>query len=354
MTETAPGHSTMLSGREPVHTEIISNNRGVPDVDVAADRLELDGRVAKRFMGTTLYDWMIARDSSVRVLSVSRKDRGAILPVGRAKGDVYWFVDGRFTTSRYYRDTLPTWVRSFDDSIHLERLAEQELGSPAAGESVSRARFRLRRERRPGLHLPARAADADGLKSKLEKYPWMDSVTLAFALDGVRTLKLGRRGSVAAGAMPDLLSISLSTTDAIGHAYGPDSREIHDQVLRVDRWLGAFFDALQREVGTDRIAMVLTADHGIAPLPELAAMKTGRGGRISLGDIADLDAAHARGALSHGLRHRVRHRVVLRRRAVAQGARHQRRLAVECDHGRREGASRRAHRIHAKNARRVQ
>ena len=128
--------------------------------------------------------------------------------------------------------------------------------------------------------------DKDALRSRLEKYPWMDSVTLAFALDGVHTMHLGRRGDMGADAMPDLLSISLSTTDAIGHAFGPDSREIHDQVLRVDRWLGVFLDDLQREVGNRRIVMVLTGDHGIAPLPEYAIAKTGRGGRVSLDDIA--------------------------------------------------------------------
>lgn len=286
MTETAPGHATMLSGREPVHTEIISNNRGVPDIASPLIGSNAMGASPRRFMGTTLYDWMVARDSTARVLSVSRKDRGAILPVGRAKGDVYWFADGRFTTSRYYRDTLPTWVQDFDESMHLERLAGKrwDLLLPASQYPEPDSVF-VENDGRD-FTFPHELPDASALKSKLASYPWMDSVTLAFALDGVHALRLGRRGAMKANEMPDLLSISLSTTDAVGHAFGPDSREIHDQVLRVDRWLGTFFDSLQRELGTDRIAIVLTADHGIAPLPELTAMKTGKGGRISLGDIA--------------------------------------------------------------------
>jgi arylsulfatase A-like enzyme len=79
---------------------------------------------------------------------------------------------------------------------------------------------------------------------------------------------------------------ALSTTDAIGHAYGPDSREVHDQVLRVDRWLGAFFDELQRQVPFSRTVFVLTADHGVSSFPELTVVKTGKGGRVWLGDIA--------------------------------------------------------------------
>ena len=122
-TETAPGHATMLSGREPVHTEIISNNRGVPDPSTPLIGASGTGASPRRFNGTTLYDWLLVRDPNARVLSVSRKDRGAILPIGRGKGDVYWFADGMFTTSRYYADSLPAWVTQFDATIPFDRLA---------------------------------------------------------------------------------------------------------------------------------------------------------------------------------------------------------------------------------------
>src|SRR5919107_3909939 len=89
----------------------------------------------------------------------------------------------------------------------------------------------------------------------------MDSLTLALALDGLRTLDLGR------GPAPDLLNISLSTTDNVGHRYGPDSRELHDQILRLDRDLGAFLDQLFRERDSTRIVIALTADPGMTPLP---------------------------------------------------------------------------------------
>ena len=128
----------------------------------------------------------------------------------------------------------------------------------------------------------------------------MDSVTLAFALEGVRRTGIGKRQLASSGpnTMPDLLSISLSTTDAIGHAFGPDSREIHDQVLRVDRWLGQFMRALEQEVPSARIIYALTGDHGVAPLPELEVPKTGHGGRIWLSDISstveqELEARYA-------------------------------------------------------------
>ena len=287
-TETAPGHATMLSGREPVHTEIVTNGRGVPDPAFPLIDVKGAGASPKRFIGTALYDWIVARDSGSHVLSVSRKDRAAILPVGRAKGDVYWFSDGMFTTSRYYRDTLPTWVKQFNAGIQLEALAGRSwdlLLSPSMYAEPDSVVFENGGSDFMFPHVLPSAAELRGLKAR-EVYPWMDSLTLDMAYAGVRTLHLGKRALSSTSAMPDLLSISLSTTDAVGHTFGPDSREIHDQVLRVDRWLGAFLDKLEAEVPANRILYVLTADHGVYPMPEYAWAKTGKGQRLWLGDIA--------------------------------------------------------------------
>jgi arylsulfatase A-like enzyme len=94
-------------------------------------------------------------------------------------------------------------------------------------------------------------------------FPWMDEITLSLALAGVRALGLG------AGPQPDVLAVSLSTTDAIGHRYGPDSREIHDQIIRLDRALGAFLDTLFTLRDSTRVIIALTADHGVTPLPDI-------------------------------------------------------------------------------------
>jgi hypothetical protein len=288
ITETAPGHATMLSGREPVHTEIISNNRGVPDELSPLIGSSATGASPRRFMGTTLYDWLRVRDPEVRVLSVSRKDRGAILTVGRARGDVYWFADGRFTTSRYYADTLPTWVRAFDDSIHLERLAGTKWDLLLPANQYPEPDSIWVENAGTDFVFPHTLPAANLIGARLQSYPQMDSVTLAFALEGVKRTGVGKRALAAgSGAMPDLLCISLSTTDAVGHAFGPDSRELHDQVLRVDRWLGEFMRALEREVPSTRIIYALTGDHGVSPLPELEVPKTGHGGRVWLSDIGN-------------------------------------------------------------------
>jgi arylsulfatase A-like enzyme len=93
----------------------------------------------------------------------------------------------------------------------------------------------------------------------------MDDLTLDFALAGVEALKLGM------GPQTDVLAISLSTTDAVGHRYGPDSRELHDQILRVDRGLGVFLDSLFRMRNRKDVVIALTADHGLTPFPEVHA-----------------------------------------------------------------------------------
>src|SRR3989442_487144 len=114
VTETAPGHSTILSGRWPAHTGIIRNTAGVQDSAAPLIGIAGPGAAPARFRGTELFDWLQAAEPKARALSVSRKDRGAILPIGRARQQVYWYQSGFFTTSRYYADSLPLWVREFN------------------------------------------------------------------------------------------------------------------------------------------------------------------------------------------------------------------------------------------------
>jgi hypothetical protein len=203
--------------------------------------------------------------------------------VGRALGDVYWFVDGRFTTSSYYADTLPGWVRAYGERTGLAKLAG------TSWELLRPARDYPEPDSVPFEHgghdvtFPHRLPGTpDSIAAKISSYPWMDSLTLDFALEGARRVRLGTR---AAG--PDLLVVSLSTTDAVGHAYGPDSREIHDQLLRVDRWLGWFLDSLATMVPAERTVIALTGDHGVTSIPEYTvAVKHRPAGRVTLGDIA--------------------------------------------------------------------
>jgi predicted AlkP superfamily pyrophosphatase or phosphodiesterase len=267
ITETAPGHATLLSGRFPRSTGIMMNSIGVTDTSkpLLGGAYGM-GASPRRFKGTTLADWLHAADPRSRALSVSMKDRAAILPVGTSKSDVYWYSpDGMFSTSSYYRDALPAWVSAFNDrhmaqsyagkkwTLLLADSAYHEADSVAVESSGTAYTF--------PHDLPADWAEAADI---VRTTPFMDELVVAFALHGVEALQLGK------GPQTDLLAVSLSATDVIGHRFGPDSREIHDQVLRVDRAVGALLDSLFKLRDPSTVTVVLSADHGVGTIPELA------------------------------------------------------------------------------------
>ena len=266
ITETAPGHATLLAGRFPRSTGIMANRIGVDDPAAPLlGEVAAPGASPKRFQGTTLVDWLRAKDPRSRALSVSRKDRAAILPIGRAQADVYWYVGGRFTTSRYYRDTLPDWVNRFNARRMPQNLAGKSwtlLLPDSAYKEPDSVSYEMNGR---NFLFPHRLPDDSAAAAAAAiATPFMDEIELDLALDGLNALSLGK------APQTDVLSISLSATDAIGHGYGQDSREMHDNVLRLDRNLGAFIDSLFKLRDSTRIAFALTADHGVGTIPELA------------------------------------------------------------------------------------
>jgi predicted AlkP superfamily pyrophosphatase or phosphodiesterase len=269
VTETAPGHATILSGLWPAHHGIIRNIAGVQDSTAPLIGTSGPGASPRRFRGTTLFDWLKAVDTTARALSVSRKDRGAILPIGQSKQQVYWYQSGVFTTSRYYADSLPGWVQAFN-ARHLPFKAANSQWTLLLPDSAYKEDDNEPWENGgQDVVFPHRLpADSVRAANALAGVPAMDSLTLLFALEGLEALRLGRKGT-------DILAVSLSTTDAVGHAFGPDSREIHDQVLRVDRYLSWFLKRVTDRVGKDNVVVVLTADHGVTSYPERTRTKIG-------------------------------------------------------------------------------
>ena len=269
ITETAPGHSVTMSGRFPAHTGIVTNLQGVPDSNTPLVGGGGVGASPYRFRGTTLIDWLQKKDPRSRALSVSRKDRGAILPMGRGKQSVFWYAsDGRFTTSTYYADSLPTWLQQFNarkipqsyaGKLWTLLLPERSYPEP---DSVPMENFGS------NFVFPYRYPDDPIQAARLfSEYPAMDSLTAQLALDGLGAMGLGR------GPQTDILAVSFSTTDAVGHRYGPDSRELHDQIVRLDKYLGIFIDSLYKIRDSTHVVFALTADHGVAPYPELRAAR---------------------------------------------------------------------------------
>ena len=266
LTQTAPGHSTLLSGRPPASTGIISNARGAEDELSPLIGSSRTGASPRRFRGSSLYDWMLARDPETKVLSVSRKDRGAILPVGRAVGDVFWYgYNGTFTTSKWYRDSLPDWLETWNARRGVARLAGAawNLKLPEA-RYPERDDYQFENRGRDIVFPHVLPQDSAALVGAIVDFPWMDSLVLDLAIEGVQQTGVGRR------QRPDLLVVSLSATDAIGHDFGPDSREIHDHLVRLDRWLGQFLDSLATMVPRERTIFALSADHATRSIPAFA------------------------------------------------------------------------------------
>ncbi len=265
VTETAPGHASTMSGRFPRSTGITRNLAGVGDPKSPLIGSRDGGASPFRFRGTTVTDWLTTGDPKTRALSVSAKDRGAILPIGRSKQQVFWYANnGIFTTSTWYADTLPTWLTHFNGRA----LARNHAGSewrPLLGPSEYSEPDSVTAEiDGKEIAFPHRFPPDSARTALLLRFtPMVDELTAAVALEGLRQLDLGK------GPTTDVLAVSFSATDYVGHFFGPESKEQHDQILRLDRVLGGFLDTLFALRDPSRVVVAMTADHGGGTIPEL-------------------------------------------------------------------------------------
>jgi hypothetical protein len=310
VTSTGPGHASVVTGCSPRHHGIIGNDwydrresaavNCVQVSDAAAERAsrvpppedpEADlgdgeetrprsrkprGYSPERLLVPTLADALKeATEGQGKVVSLSFKDRSAILPGGRRPDLCCWAdtATGSFVTSRYYRERLPEWVARYNASARADRWF---------GTVWNRLRPDVDYDRYAG---PDDVA-AEGLGSyqgrtfphplgfpplllktyyaALYNSPFGNELLLDFARQAVVEEKLGQDD------IPDLLCLSFSSNDAVGHCWGPDSHEVLDTTLRSDLIVQELLRFLDEQVGRGRYVLALTADHGICPLPEVA------------------------------------------------------------------------------------
>ena len=284
ITETSPGHATIATGTSPSLHGMVSNLWFVRDDQGVWSMVEnvidptvrlvgaenLAGSSPAALMQPGLGDWLVAQRPESRVVSVSGKDRAAILLAGQGQHFVYWFEPqlARFATSTYYSDEDPFWVHEFNGGLAQRLAADSVWSLDVPGDLRSRTRPDTASFEGDGIHTGfphAYRAEGDtaagGFGTWWSSTPYLDRETVSIAIEAVTTMELGR------GSSPDLLTISLSSTDRVGHAYGPGSLEQLDNLLRLDRELGRLFEALDRAVGQDYV-VVLTADHGVSEAPE--------------------------------------------------------------------------------------
>lgn len=307
-TVTAAGHAVMLSGAYPQRSGIISNEwrdpvTGAPVYntgDTAYQYIDsptapLAGTSPRNLKVETLGDVLRTRSPQSKVIGISGKDRGAILPAGH-KGTAYMYMNetGRFASSTYYMQAHPQWVTDFNAAKPADAFFKKTW-APLLPEA---AYARSVPDGQPwqvasgnGNRLPAIIGDkmdAPGPRfyGNLLPSPFGDELTLAFARAAVKNEQLGKRG------VQDILTVSLSSHDYINHAFGPESRLSHDHTLHLDRHLQAFFQFLDQEVGAGNYVMALTADHGFTDTPEWAATQGRDAGRFTGGpSLAAVNAA---------------------------------------------------------------
>jgi predicted AlkP superfamily pyrophosphatase or phosphodiesterase len=301
-TTTGPGHATMLSGSYPSTHGIIANdwfnrdrNKSVYCVDDESVRIvggEGPGKSPRKFIGSTLGDELRLKTSfQSKVISLSNKDRAAILMAGKNPSGVYWQMDSVFVTSTYYRNELPEWVANFNRSKFIDTFYKREWRK-----KLPEAAYRIvddddvpYEQQRDGFDrtFPHRVVGKDSTRITpsyywaLSRSPFGAEVLNELAQRAIVGEELGRRG------VTDLLCVSFSSPDIVGHAYGPHSHEVMDMVLRMDDILADFLSFINKKIGLKNCLIVLTADHGVAPAPEfiLKHNPSADAGRVSYSSI---------------------------------------------------------------------
>jgi predicted AlkP superfamily pyrophosphatase or phosphodiesterase len=275
-TVTAVGHSAFMTGATPATSGIVNNSwydraTGKDVTSVSDDSTQLlgapgPGSSPHRLVVSTLADELKMSGRQCRVIGISIKDRAAILPVGHMADGAYWFDSrtGNFVSSTFYFADLPGWVKDYN----AKRPADKYLNAEWRSLEDNATLFRKN------------AATADArYYSGMEATPFGNEMIEEFAERAVDAEQLGQHPDI------DVLTVSFSSNDYVGHALGPDSPEVRDISLRVDLVIEKLLKFLDQKVGRDHVLVAMTADHGVSPVPELQKERKMPGGRF---DVAAL------------------------------------------------------------------
>ncbi|HTG94422.1 MAG TPA: alkaline phosphatase family protein, partial [Pyrinomonadaceae bacterium] len=305
-TYTACGHATMMTGAYPSETGIVGNEwieretakriTSVSDTTVKALGGNENEPAAspRRLMASTVGDELrLATNDRSKVIGISVKDRSAILPAGRHANAAYWFSSGsgNMISSTYYFPQLPAWVSAFNSKRPADKffgarwdrlLPESEYLKRAGADSPPWENIgRVSGDTNAFPHTLTGGATRPGPQfyAALDYSPFSNDLLVQFAEEALVNENLGQDNDT------DVLTLSFSANDYVGHRYGPYSQEAMDISLRVDRQIETFLDFVDSKVGLRNTIVILTADHGVAPIPEQAAALGLDGARLRGEDI---------------------------------------------------------------------
>ena len=294
-TATGPGHTAISFGQHPGKVGVIGNSyydRNLKKrVNCVEDPMAKvvgsdfgDARSFSRYNATGIGDWLKQKHPRGKVISIGGKDRTACILGGKNPDlALYYNRAGSFITSDYYTDTLPVWVHDYNkrlqstaysDSIWRKSLDEELYNEYARNDFYYGEEDNFLNETYSPV-FPIGIDSTFDAFSQLMGRPWFEREVLDLAKMAVKNDSLGIDSEV------DLLAIGFSAMDWMLHDYGPFSQEAMDACIKLDQYLGDFFDFLEENVGLDNILFVLTADHGGLPLPEYVVEQGGSGGRIN-------------------------------------------------------------------------
>ena len=281
-TVTAAGHTAIYTGSVPsIHgiagNDFIIQSTGkslycTEDTSVqTVGSTSVAGKMSpKNLLATTITDELkLATNFRSKVIGISLKDRGGILPAGHSANAAYWFDDasGNWISSTYYMQDLPAWVKQFNADGKVKKYLQQDWNTlyPIASYVQSFPddnpyEGKLNNSATPTFPIKTSTAAGFGI---IRSTPYGNSLTLDLAKSAITSEQLGKN------IVTDFLAVSLSSPDYIGHQFGPNSVEIEDTYLRLDQDLAAFFSFLDVNVGKGNYTVFLSADHGVAHNPNL-------------------------------------------------------------------------------------
>lgn len=291
-TYTGPGHASISTGTTPAVHGIISNNWysrsegrvvycaedtsvtgvGMPGTDPGKKGQMSPGRMrASGWADELKLHFSSPQGPSPIVIGASMKDRGAILPAGHAADGAFWLHSGDFITSTHYMEALPDWVQAFNASNAAEALVAGGWALRDAPESYQSSMVdntpyegKFKGGERPTLPYDLQAlAEKNGGLDILKGTPMGNALLVDFALAAIQGEGLGQ------DEVPDVLALSFSSTDYVGHQFGAHAVETEDTYRRLDDQLARLFDTLDDQVGKGQWMAFLTADHGAVTVPGL-------------------------------------------------------------------------------------
>lgn len=283
-TYTGPGHASIYSGTTPKYHGIIANNWYDKEehctVYCAEDKTvlavgtdsDLELMSPRRMLTTTFADEnRLFTQQKGKTIGISVKDRGAILPAGHSANAAYWFRgknEGNFISSTYYMEELPKWVKDFNASRAIEKYMKTwntlyDISTyTESGEDLNNFERGFKgKETATFPYDLKKLAQKNGGFDILKGSPYGNSIVTDFAIEALKQEALGKDD------ITDVLTVSFSSTDYVGHNFGVNSKEIEDTYIRLDKDLKLFFEALDVEVGVGEYTLFLTADHGAIDVP---------------------------------------------------------------------------------------